>query len=30
VGEVISPIGWIGLVVVLMGLLFLTTESRTR
>jgi DME family drug/metabolite transporter len=30
VGEVISPIGWIGLVVVLMGLLFLTTESRSR
>jgi DME family drug/metabolite transporter len=30
VGEVISPIGWIGLVVVLAGLLFLTTESRSR
>lgn len=30
VGEVISPIGWTGLVVVLMGLLFLTTASRSR
>ena len=30
VGEVIAPIGWIGLVVVLLGLLTLTTESRTQ
>ena len=30
VGEVIAPIGWIGLVVVLAGLLTLTTEARSR
>lgn len=30
VGEVISPFGWVGLVVVLVGLGVLTTESRTR
>jgi DME family drug/metabolite transporter len=30
VGEVIAPVGWIGLVIVLAGLLFLTTESRSR
>jgi DME family drug/metabolite transporter len=30
VGESIAPIGWIGLVVVLLGLLVLTTESRSR
>ena len=30
VGEVIAPIGWIGLVIVLLGLLTLTTESRSR
>jgi len=30
VGEVIAPVGWIGLIVVLAGLLFLTTESRSR
>lgn len=30
VGEVISPIGWVGLVVVLVGLLTLTTEVRSR
>lgn len=30
VGEIIAPIGWIGLIVVLLGLLFLTTESRSR
>ena len=30
VGEVIAPIGWLGLVVVLSGLLVLTTETRSR
>lgn len=30
VGEVISPIGWIGLAVVLAGLFTLTTEVRSR
>lgn len=29
VGEVIAPVGWLGLVVVLAGLAVLTTESRT-
>ncbi|MEY4532565.1 MAG: hypothetical protein RI926_334 [Actinomycetota bacterium] len=30
VGEVIAPFGWLGLIIVLLGLLFLTTESRSR
>jgi DME family drug/metabolite transporter len=30
VGEVIAPIGWVGLAVVLVGLVVLTSENRSQ